>query len=275
MTKLVPFVTKDGSSTLFSKNYNQYYHNPNGALAESQTLFIERLNINDYLRAHNGELRIFEMGFGTGLNFLLAAQAFLKSFFNLHHIGSTALHFYSVEAYPISTEIAATFEYPIDWQRDTMRDWFSKSLKGLKKGWNHFQPEEDLPIFLHLYWGNIQEITELKPFSQCINFYFHDPFSVQQNPECWTPGIFECYKKWGHNHAKLSTYAAATQIRAAMALTGWQVYKAAGTLGKREMTIASLEEIPNGVLQKQQLKICDLQSLIERWHAGEWIPSGN
>ena len=91
MTKVIPFVTKDGSSTLFSKHYNQYYHNPNGALAESQTVFIKRLNIDDYLKAHNGELMIFEMGFGTGLNFLLAAQAFLKSFSNLQNTGSTAL----------------------------------------------------------------------------------------------------------------------------------------------------------------------------------------
>ena len=60
-----------------------------------------------------------------------------------------------------------------------------------------------------------------------------------------------------------------------MAVTGWQVYNATGALGKREMTIASLEELPNRVLQKQQLKTCDLQSLIKRWHAGEWIPYGN
>ena len=44
MMKVDPFVTKDGSSTLFSKRYNQYYHNPNG-LSESQTVFIKRLNI--------------------------------------------------------------------------------------------------------------------------------------------------------------------------------------------------------------------------------------
>jgi tRNA U34 5-methylaminomethyl-2-thiouridine-forming methyltransferase MnmC len=266
-----PFVTQDGSSTLYSKRYNQYYHNPNGALSESQTVFIERLNIAAHLKAQNGELKIFEMGFGTGLNFLLAAQAFLTSYPNLMDKDAAALHFYSVEANPISTEIAATFHYPIDWQKGTMTEWISSSLNGLNKGWNHYQPEEDLPVFLHLYWGNIQDITELSPLNQGINFYFHDPFSIQQNPECWEPSIFERYKKWGCSQAKLSTYAAATQVRAAMAVAGWQVYKAMGALGKREMTIASLEELPNAVLQDQQLKACDHQRLTERWNAGEWM----
>lgn len=271
MTKVDPFVTEDGSTTLFSKQYNQYYHNPNGALSESQTVFIERLKIQEHLRVYNGQLRIFEMGFGTGLNFLLAAQAFLTAYPSLVVKDAAELHFYSVEAYPISTEVAATFQYPIIWQKNTMTDWISTSLNGLKKGWNHHQPEEDIPIFLHLYWGNIQEITELNPRNQGINFYFHDPFSIQQNPECWEPSIFERYKKWGHTQAKISTYAAATQIRAAMVVAGWQVYKATGALGKREMTIASLEELPKAVLQDQQLKSCDNQRLTERWNAGEWL----
>ena len=275
MMKVHPFVTKDGSSTLFSKRYNQYYHNPNGALSESQTVFIKRLNIEAYLQAHDGELRVFEMGFGTGLNFLLAAQAFLKAKPDLESNASRALHFYSVEANPISAEITASFQYPIDWQRDSMRNWIFTSLDGLKKGWNHHQPDEDIPIFLHLYWGNIQEINELHPQGQCIDFYFHDPFSIQQNPECWTPSIFESYKKWGNPHAKLSTYAAATQIRAAMAVAGWQVYKAIGVLGKKEMTMASLEKLPDVVIQEQQLKACDLQRLTQRWDAGDWNRSDN
>ena len=55
-----PFVTEDGSSTLFSKQYNQYYHNPNGALSESQTVFIERLNIEPFLQVNNSALRILK-----------------------------------------------------------------------------------------------------------------------------------------------------------------------------------------------------------------------
>jgi len=120
MTKVDPFVTEDGSTTLFSKQYNQYYHNPNGALSESQTVFIERLKIQEHLKVYNGQLRIFEMGFGTGLNFLLAAQAFLTAYPSLVVKDAAELHFYSVEAYPISTEVAATFQYPIIWQKKTL-----------------------------------------------------------------------------------------------------------------------------------------------------------
>ena len=271
MMSVDPFVTEDGSSTLFSKQYNQYYHNPNGALSESQTVFIERLNIETFLKANNSTLRIFEMGFGTGLNFLLAAQTFLKAYPLVKNKASRAMHFYSVEANPISAKTAASFQYPIDWQIGRMKNWISTGLSSLKKGWNHHQPEEDIPIFLHLYWGNIQKMNELHPQGQCIDFFFHDPFSIKQNPECWEPSIFRLYKKWGCSQAKLSTYAAATQIRASMAVAGWQVYKASGALGKREMTVASLEKLPNQVLHELQLKACNLQRLTRRWNAGEWL----
>ena len=145
-------------------------------LSESQTVFIKRLNIEAQLHEHDDELRVFEMGFGTGLNFLLAAQAFLKSNPDLESNASKALHFYSVEANPIyfciSAEITASFQYPIDWQRDSMRNWIFTSLDGLKRGWNHHQPEEDIPIFLHLYWGNIQEINELTSSRPTHRFLF-------------------------------------------------------------------------------------------------------
>ena len=187
------------------------------------------------------------MGFGTGLNFLLAAQAFLKSNSDLESNASKALHFYSVEANPISAEITKSFQYPIDWQRDSMRNWIFTSLDGLKKGWNHHQPEEDIPIFLHLYWGNVQEINELHPQGQRIDFYFHDPFSIQQNPECWTPiflkvirnGSSSCKTKHTRLHPNSCSHGS---CRVA-------VYKAIGVLGKREMTMASLEKLPDVVLK--------------------------
>ena len=79
----------------------------------------------------------------------------------------------------------------------------------------------------------------------------------------------------GSSSCKLSTYAAATQIRAAMAVAGWQVYKTIGVLGKREMTMATLEKLPDIVLQEQQLKACDLKRLTQRWDAGDWNRSDN
>ena len=67
MMKVDPFVTKDGSSTLFSKRYNQYYHNPNGALSESQTVFIKRLNIEAHLHKHDVNLEFLKWALARDL----------------------------------------------------------------------------------------------------------------------------------------------------------------------------------------------------------------
>ena len=80
-----------------------------------------------------------------------------------------------------------------------MQNWISTGLSSLKKGWNHHQPEEDIPIFLHLYWGNIQEMNELHPQEQCIDFFFHDPFSIKQNPNAGSQ-VFLGYTRNGDVH---------------------------------------------------------------------------
>lgn len=68
---------KDGSHTLYSGRFRQYYHNPNGALSESRHVFFDTPG---WLADYDGErpFHLFEMGFGTGLNLLILLEL-LKS----------------------------------------------------------------------------------------------------------------------------------------------------------------------------------------------------
>ena len=62
-------ITGDGSSTVYLPGLNEHYHSTHGAVQESRHVFIEAgLKI---LKKDN--IRVFEMGFGTGLNALLSA----------------------------------------------------------------------------------------------------------------------------------------------------------------------------------------------------------
>lgn len=69
MSSIKHHITKDGSSTLYSDVFEQYYHNPNGAVSESRHVFFETPGLVDQLQMADAQLSIFEMGFGTGLNF--------------------------------------------------------------------------------------------------------------------------------------------------------------------------------------------------------------
>lgn len=67
--------TADGSKTLFIPAMNEQYHSVNGAITESEYVFLEK-----GFRNHPAlSPRVFEVGFGTGLNVLLTALEAEKS----------------------------------------------------------------------------------------------------------------------------------------------------------------------------------------------------
>ena len=61
--------TGDGSKTLFIPEMDEQYHSINGALTESEYVFMDK----GYNHHKSESPKIFEVGFGTGLNALLTA----------------------------------------------------------------------------------------------------------------------------------------------------------------------------------------------------------
>lgn len=96
--------TKDGSSTLYSSEFDQYYHNPNGAATESLYVFFEQPGLIEFL-PNADSITILEVGFGTGLNFLLLLDLIKKSNLNI------PVNFYSIEAFPIKPEMATKIDF--------------------------------------------------------------------------------------------------------------------------------------------------------------------
>lgn len=69
-----PLETSDGSRTLHSDRYAQTYRSLHGALTESRHVFLEGSGVAERLRAGRSTA-VLEVGFGTGLNFLVTARA--------------------------------------------------------------------------------------------------------------------------------------------------------------------------------------------------------
>ena len=224
-------LSKDGSSTLYSNTFGQFYHNPNGAIAESRHVFFQSPGIDRHLR-QNRSLNILEVGFGTGLNFLLSLDYYLK------HEASEPLHFYSVEAYPITAETARRLNYAELINRPELSGLLPDIFKDLKKGLNTFEPIQGKDVSLHLFVGRFEEVN-FPPFH--ADFIFHDPFSPEVNEELWTEEVFQKLLSYAGTEGILATYCAASKARGAMAAAGWKAARAPGALGKREMTLASPE----------------------------------
>ena len=97
--KLIP--TEDGSNTVLSSGFGETYHSVKGALSESLHVFIEtglKYILSRCEAIPEGEfINILEIGFGTGLNALLALKETLKNRINVRYV--------SYEKYPMPKDV--------------------------------------------------------------------------------------------------------------------------------------------------------------------------
>lgn len=223
-------VTRDGSHTVYSSRFDQHYHNPNGAIAESRYVFFEQTGLLDDL-AKTDTITIFETGFGTGLNFLLLVEYYLEC-------GSKAeINYYSIEGFPLAAETAADLNYDHYLNHANRLPDISGIFNNLDDGMNHFTYWDN--INLHLYHGLFNDFPSQNIGAQYI---FHDAFSPDVNPDLWTGEVFNKIKALSTDEVILSTYCAASKARGALCWAGWKVARSRGALGKREMTLAALHE---------------------------------
>jgi tRNA U34 5-methylaminomethyl-2-thiouridine-forming methyltransferase MnmC len=249
-------ITKDGSSTLYSNTFNQYYHNPNGSVSESKHVFFETLGIPDSLN-HEKQVTIFETGFGTGLNFLLLLDYYLSG--NC----SSKVDFYSVEAFPVSVEVATEFNFASFLEYRELDPVLKNVFTDLKEGMNVIKPLDEIDVTLNLFIGKFEALQTSELNS---DFFFHDAFSPEVNQELWTPETFAKLRSMANKNSVLATYCAASKARAAMAVAGWKLARTRGALGKREMTVASLSEE-----KLSGFKRVNEERLIQRYKAGDWV----
>lgn len=225
-------LTKDGSHTLYSHQFEQHYHNPNGAVAESRHNFFETNNLLQALQ-NRTEITILEIGFGTGLNLLLLLDYYLS------FKSRSRVYFYSVEAYPISSDQVRIFNYENHLQHPELKQKLTAIFESLEPGFNEF---ELLPnISAHIFYGLFDKFNHE---SLKAEFIYHDAFSPKVNPDLWSGSVFKKLHGMSADSCLLTTYSTAAHAKAALCWAGWKVAKTRGALGKREMIVASPTEKP-------------------------------
>ncbi len=210
--------TADGSNTLFNETIGEHYHSAHGALQESKHVFIAAGLDYVVSRLPKQEIKILEVGFGTGLNFLL-------SFSHGDQIG-TKLIYTGVEAFPLSKSVIQTTGYdqyvssPI-W--DAFIDHYEKC----------FVETQNLSSSCCLTIHE-EKLADLKSTEE-FDLIYYDAFSVRHQPEMWTDEIIAHTCSFLKPGGVFVTYAITGDLKRALKKCGLRIEKLPGAPGKREM----------------------------------------
>jgi tRNA U34 5-methylaminomethyl-2-thiouridine-forming methyltransferase MnmC len=209
-------ITDDGSATLYSSEFDQYYHSVRGAKSETQRVYIE-LGLWAKMQ-EKSEINILEIGFGTGLNAVMTALEAQEN--------GLKVQFTSLEPYPISQEDAQLLNYEGELNTNLLAQIHQAN-------W-----EEMVEINANFHLLKIKTTIQNFSTEQLFDVIYFDAFAPSSQPELWTEEIFRKIGSMTHKGGFLTTYCSKTIIRKALQSAGFKVEKHVGMWGKREVVRA-------------------------------------
>ncbi|MCR8560738.1 tRNA (5-methylaminomethyl-2-thiouridine)(34)-methyltransferase MnmD [Mucilaginibacter sp. BJC16-A38] len=212
--------TADGSNTIYNPEVGENYHSRHGALQESTHVFLNS-GLKYFLEKSGAELTtvsILEVGFGTGLNFLLSADFCTKKKINLDYTG--------IEAYPLTGEMTSQTGYD---------QYVSAALwqQFIADYPNALTAEISLTAYCQLQIANCK-LLNFQSDQQYDIIYF-DAFAVAYQPEMWDEIAMAHTIQFLKPGGVFVTYAITGNLKRALKALGCMVEKAPGAPGKREM----------------------------------------
>jgi tRNA U34 5-methylaminomethyl-2-thiouridine-forming methyltransferase MnmC len=201
-----------------SLRFDDPYFSLDNGMEETRHVF---LGGNDLPARFRGGFHVAELGFGTGLNFLVALQAFRAS-----GCGGV-LRFTSFEAYPLAIEdLHAALQRFGGLPNDlALAHAFPEQLDG-----DDFE--------LRVIVGDAR--TALPVWAGRADAWFLDGFSPAKNPEMWTPDLMRHVAAHTVTGGTAATYTAAGFVRRGLADASFDVRRVGGYGRKRHMTRAVL-----------------------------------
>ena len=212
--------TGDGSHSLLNTELKETYHSVHGALQESMHVFIS--HGLDFFSKYQptGRINVLEVGFGTGLNALLALQFAQRN--------QRDVHFTSLEAYPLGKSI-----------------WESLNYGELLSDHEHFLKLHESPwrtdVILTPNFSLLKieaTLQEVALVAGDFDVVFFDAFAPGVQPEMWELPIIEKIQAAMKRGGVFVTYSSKGQLKRDLRSLGFHIESLPGPPGKREMTRA-------------------------------------
>lgn len=212
-------LTGDGSHSLSLPDGKVSYHSRHGAAQESRHVFLETGLLPALEKFPDGQLNIFEMGFGTGLNALLTAITASETQRNIRY--------HTIDLYPLPPATQRQLNYGALLRKEAIWQGIGAAFWDQ---WTDISP----------YFSLKKEQADLLTlnFDEKYHLIYFDAFAPQENPDLWSEAVFTLLRKHTVPGGILVTYCSKSSVRKAMQNAGWQVAKLPGPPGKREIVRA-------------------------------------
>ncbi len=212
---------RDGTLPV-SRRFDDPYFSLHDGLAETRHVFLAG---NDLPGRLCDGFHIAELGFGTGLNMLATALAWVRT----GRPGT--VRFTSFEAFPLpGADIARALQaFPevLDVAIPFLAQWAAGARQITLPG-----------LSLRVITGDAR--TSLPAWHGRADAWYLDGFSPARNPELWSPGLMAEVARHTAPGGTFATYTAAGHVRRGLCDAGFTVTRAPGHERKRHMTTGRL-----------------------------------
>ncbi len=208
-----------------ARDFDDPYFSLEDGLAETRHVFLDG---NDLPARFGGDLRIAELGFGTGLNLLVTWDAWVQAG------RSGTVSFTSFEAFPMAPADMGTAlaHFP------TLAGYAARLLAAWTPDAGRIALEDGLTLDVII--GDARRT--LPAWQGLADVWYLDGFSPAKNPELWEPALLQAVAKHTRAGGTAATYSAAGHIRRALAEAGFTVTRNPGYGRKRHMTRARMPD---------------------------------
>lgn len=207
----------DGSQSIQIENTDVTFHSSRGAIQESRHVFIQAgLQFFRENQPLLKKLKIFEVGFGTGLNALLTAIEAPKL--------KTNIEYHSIDRYPLPDNLFFKLNY------SQILNEFELYKTITQTAWNQ-------PVFVTPFFklNKIKEDLLVYNFKEKYDIVYFDAFAPNDQPELWTEEIFKNIFDGMNSGGVLVTYCSKSIVQKALTAVGFEIEKIPGPPGKREI----------------------------------------
>jgi len=245
----------------YSREFDDIYFAPEDGLAESSYVFIEGNELlNDWTSRDQAQFFLAELGFGSGLNFLITAALWRDQIAANADFCDKKLHYVSIEKRPLTQQDfkRASAHWP---QFADIADQLAEFYPSLTYGRHQIKFHSlnlTLTLFLMPVEDALNDLIAESSFRQAgiqFDHWYLDGFAPAKNASMWGENLCKQIASLSKTGTRLATFSVAAAVKNPLKATGFQLKKRKGFGRKREMLTAVMTARPQSSCKPKYINL--------------------